>query len=384
MAEVTHSSTNQMSGSSLADHILDGSYGFQVSNSTVNISDVEHDMYIDGQSIVSDGTLVITTNASKKIIFGVDSTESIQITTDGALDILSEKLLINGNSGASGQVLTTDGFGNISWSTPVTQANAFGNIVISGDDTIQADQAGDTLTFVAGNGISLDSNGSSDTITISATGTGLGGPAFRYINVGNTTVEADNSTGNVEFIAGSNVSITADSSADTITISANTDGELNQNAFKNVASTNQNTVTASSSEDTVRFESEERNDLDTRYRTDRDKVTITTDPTNNEVKVTSNVPKTFSMASKVPIILQVGEGSGVPLRNKFFNVATSDAVSGSGGYVGVSTRSIPVLQSDGNTTVDVLMPAKSDNSTLQLTVQDSTGTNQILDMEVAE
>ena len=383
MAEVTHSSTNQMSGSSLADHILDGSYGFQVSNATVNVSDVEHDMYLDGQSIVSDGTFVITTNASKKLIFGTDSTKQVQITTDGSLDILSQKLLINGNSGSSGHVLTTDGFGNISWTTPSTTSNAFGNIVISGQDTVQADQGGDTLTFVAGSGISLSSNGSTDTITISSTGTGSGGPAFRYVKVGSTTVEADNSNGDIELIAGSNVSISADSSADTITISASTDGELNQNAFKNIASTNQNTVTAGNSEDTVRFESQEETNLDSRYKADRDKITITTDTTNNEVKVTSNVPKTFSMASKVPIILQIGESSGVPLRNKFFNVTTSDPVSGGGTSVGLSTRAIPILQSNG-TEQDVLMPAKSDNSTLQLTIQDSSGTDQVVDMEVAE
>ena len=89
------------------------------------------------------------------------------------------------------------------------------------------------------------------------------------------------------------------------------------------------------------------------------------------------------MASKVPIILQVGESAGVPLRNKFFNVTTSDPVSGGGTSVGLSTRAIPILQSDG-TEQDVLMPAKSDNSTLQLTIQDSSGTDQVVDMEVAE
>lgn len=383
MPEVTHSSTTQMSGNALADHILDGSYGFQTSNATVNISDVEHNMYIDGQSIISDGTLVLTTNASKKIIFGVDSTEYLQITTDGALDILSEKLLINGNSGASNQVLTTDGFGNISWATPITQQNAFGNITISGQDTVQADQAGDSLNLVAGSGITINSNGSTDTITISSSGTGSGGPGFRYINVGSDSVEADNASGAVEFIAGSNVTLNADASNDTITISANTSGELNQNSFKNISTTNQNTVTAGATEDTLRIESEENTSLDSRYKSDRDKVTITTDTTNNEVKVTSNVPKTLSLSSKVPIILQAGEGAGVPLRNKFFNVATSDPVSGSGGYVGVSTRSIPVLQSNG-TLADILMPAKTDNSTLQLSIVQTNGSEEILDMEVAE
>jgi len=71
------------------------------------------------------------------------------------------------------------------------------------------------------------------------------------------------------------------------------------------------------------------------------------------------------------------------LRNKFFNVATTDPVSGGGTSVGVSTRSLPILKQDGST-VDVLMPAKTDNSTLQLTIVNSSGNNQIMDMEVAE
>ena len=89
------------------------------------------------------------------------------------------------------------------------------------------------------------------------------------------------------------------------------------------------------------------------------------------------------MASKVPVVSASGVQQGVPLRNKFFNVATSDTVSGGGGYVGVSTRSIPLLLSSGSL-ADVLMPAKSDNSTLQLTVTNSSGSNQIVDMEVSE
>ena len=64
-------------------------------------------------------------------------------------------------------------------------------------------------------------------------------------------------------------------------------------------------------------------------------------------------------------------------------MTTSDPVSGGGTSVGLSTRAIPVLQTNG-TQQDVLMPAKSDNSTLQLTVLDSSGSDQTIDMEVAE
>ena len=103
----THTSTSQMSGDGAADHILDGSFGFNLSNAVLKLIDSEHNLHADGQTIISDGTFVIGTNASKKLIFSTDDTERIQITTDGALDILSQKLLINGNAGTSGLMLTT-------------------------------------------------------------------------------------------------------------------------------------------------------------------------------------------------------------------------------------------------------------------------------------
>ena len=379
----THTSSSQMSGDALAEHILDGSYGYAISNAVLQLIDSEHTLALDGQSIVSDGTLVINTSASKKLIFGVDDTERLQITTDGALDILSAKLLINGNTGASGQVLTTDGFGNISWSSPITQESGFKTLSVSGQSDIEADQAGDTLNIAAGTGISVTTDASTDTITITNTSTNTGREAFRKFLVDSQEIVADSSTDTLTLNAGTNVSFTVDTAADSITINANTDGELNQNAFTSVSSTNQNTLSASSASDTLSFESEDDTSLDSRYDSNRDKVTITTDNTQNQVKVITNTPKTFSMASKVPLVNEAGVTQGMPLRNKFFNVATTDPVSGGGGYVGVSTRSLPLLQSDGSTS-DVLMPAKSDNSTLQLTLVNSSGTDQILDMEVAE
>ena len=379
----THTSSSQMSGDALAEHILDGSYGYAISNAVLALIDSEHTLSLDGQSIVSDGTLVLNTSASKKLIFGVDNTERLQITTDGALDILSSKLLINGNSGASGQMLTTDGFGNISWSSPVTQESGFKTLAVSGQSNVVADQAGDTLNISAGTGISISTDASTDTITITNTNTSAGSEAFRTINAGGTTIQADNNTDTLTLTPGANVSFSVDAINDSITINANTDGELNQNAFTQVQSTNQSTLNADTTSAALKFNSENNTSVDTRYDTERDKVTITTDTSTNEVKVTNNIPKTFSMASKVPVVNASGVTQGVPLRNKFFNVATSDVVSGGGGFVGVSTRSIPLLLSTGSTS-DVLMPAKSDNSTLQLTVVNSSGSNQIVDMEVAE
>lgn len=387
MADVTHSSTNQISGSSSADHVFDVDsngtpYGYQLSNATVNISDVEHDMYLDGQSILSDGTFVVGTTASKKIIFAPDSTPQVQITTDGALDLLSGRFLLNGTTGNANQILKTDGYGNLSWTDQPSQQYAFGGFVVSGQDTVQAGNLSETLSLVAGNNVTITTDNTTKTITISSSGGGTGN-GFSTVVAGGSNLIADQASDTLNIVAGSNVSISTDESTDTLTISASTSGELNQNAFKNVAATGQNTIQAGQSEDTVTFESSEESGMDSRYLETRDKVTLETDTDINKVSLKNNIPKTFSMASKVPVVTQTGVNAGMPLRNKFFNVQTTDPVSGGGTSVGLSTRAIPLLQSNG-TEQDILMPAKSDNSTLELTVLNSSGSDQVVDMEVAE
>ena len=384
MADVTHSSSTQMSGSLSADHILDGSYGFTTSNATVKIASVDDNLFLDGQTIISDGTFVIGTNASKKVIFATDSTAVAQFTTDGAFDLLSGKFLLNGTTGNANQVLKSDGYGNLSWTDLPSQQQAFGNITVSGQNTIQADTTGDTLDFVAGSGISITTDTSNDRITISATGGGASN-AFKTIAAGGNNIVADSSTDTVTLVAGSNVTISSDASTDSITISASTSGDANQNAFTNVAAQGQNTIQAGSTTDTVTFNSEDDNTMDSRYAPDRDKVTLETDTDTNKMTLKNNIPKTFSMASKVPVVDTNGTSANVPLRNKFYNVSTSgvSGISGGGANLGVSTRALEVTDSSG-TVNDVLLPAKSDNSTLQLTVTDKTGTAHLIDMDVAE
>tara|TARA_B100000212_G_scaffold53624_1_gene35211 strand:- start:101 stop:1255 length:1155 start_codon:yes stop_codon:yes gene_type:complete len=384
MADVTHSSTTQMSGSLLADHILDGSYGFTTSNATVKIASVDDNLFMDGQTIISDGTFVIGTNASKKVIFATDSTAVAQFTTDGALDLLAGKLLIDGNTGSANQVLRTDGYGNISWVDQPSQQFAFGSFIVSGQDTVTSSNLSQALNLVAGSGISITTDNSNSRITITASGGGAS-DAFKTIAAGGNNIVADSSSDTVTLVAGSNVTISSDPLSDTITISASTSGDANQNAFQNVAATGQNTIQAGSTTDTVTFDSENNTSMDARYAEDRDKVTLATDTSTNKMTMTNNIPKTFSMASKVPITVQNGQNQGIPLRNKFYNVTTSGVnnISGGGTSLGVSTRALELTNSSG-TTSDVLMPAKSDNSTLMLSILDSSGTTHTIDMDVAE
>ncbi len=384
MAEVTHSSSSRMAGDASADHILT-SYGYSTNNAVVQIDDGTFDLYLDGQTILSNGDLVIATDNSKKLIFGTDSTKVAQFTTDGAFDLLSGKFLLNGTTGSANQVLKTDGYGNLSWTDQPSQQFAFGGFSVSGQDTVTASNLSETLDIVAGSGISISTDNANNKITITASGTGAS-EAFKTIAIsGQDNVVADTATDTLTLVAGSNVSISTDANADTITIAASTSGDTNQNAFATARVTGQNDITADAESSTILFDSENNTAMDSRYAENRDKVTLETDTASNKVKLTNNIPKTFSMASKVPLVSQSGENAGIPLRNKFFNIAASGltGISGGGTSIGVSTRSLQLTNSSG-TTVDVLMPAKSDNSTLQLTIEDSSGTEHIIDMEVAE
>jgi hypothetical protein len=83
---------------------------------------------------------------------------------------------LNVTDGTSGQVLTTDGAGSLSFSTVSGGSgsqNLFSTVAVSGQSDIVADSTTDTLTVAAGSGISLTTNASTDTLTITATGSGL-------------------------------------------------------------------------------------------------------------------------------------------------------------------------------------------------------------------
>ena len=142
---------------------------------------------------------------------------------------------------ATTNVLTID-------STAVAQ-NAFKHIFVSGQNTISADSVSDGLTFAAGSGIQITTDENTDTITITNSGGGGGGgasEAFKNIAVaGQTTVVADASADTVTFVAGSGMTITTDAISDSVTF-ASTGGSgnygdsnvatfLSTNSYSNVA-----------------------------------------------------------------------------------------------------------------------------------------------------
>jgi hypothetical protein len=118
--------------------------------------------------------------------------------------------------------ITTDPITDVTTIAAIAGAsNSFTTIAISGQDSatgfISASDANDTLTFAAGTGITLTSNAGTDTITI--TNTGADQNTFSTVAVaGQSSVVADSATDTLTLVAGTGITLTTDAGTDTITI----------------------------------------------------------------------------------------------------------------------------------------------------------------------
>lgn len=132
---------------------------------------------------------------------------------------------------------------------PGSSQNIFKNVAVAGQNTIVADTNNDTLTVAAGTGITLATNDTTDTLTItnsapdqtvaisSGTGINVTGtyPNFTVANTdtgsaqnifkniavsGQSTVVADSNNDTLTLVAGTNVTITTNATTDSITINS--------------------------------------------------------------------------------------------------------------------------------------------------------------------
>ena len=164
------------------------------------------------QEITDGGTASVTT-----------STNPPSNASDGDLWWSDEdgELHVFYNDGNSQQWVSTSGSsgGSSSGSSGETNQNAFSNVAVSGQNTVQADSTTDTLTFAAGTNMSITTNSSTDTVTFNSTLSPTN--TFSTFSVsGQNNVVADTTTDTLTFVAGTNMSITTDDSTDTITFNA--------------------------------------------------------------------------------------------------------------------------------------------------------------------
>jgi hypothetical protein len=343
--------------------------GLQVADATVRIqsgdgvSVPESNLYMDGKSIISDKTLAIGTTGQKELHLGTNGTQWVKITESGYLDF--SKLTIAGDQGTAGQLIRNAGNGTIEWYT-ADNLNSFGTISIGGTD-VDADAVGDSLNLVAGNNITISADDVTNTITINAAQPNV----FSTISVsGQSDITLDQASDTLNFAAGSGISLTTDPNTDTLTITSTVSGGSTEDVFKNIAVTGQPTVTADSSTDTVTF-------------TAGDGIEITTDDATDSVTFRNNKTRLLSKLGNFVYTETDGSTNQLPLKNFFINNSTTLPVNGGGSLVGLSTRALRLLQSDGSTYKFMIMPANSAGDSLTLTFTKSDGSTVTKDVTMA-
>lgn len=117
--------------------------------------------------------------------------------------------------GTSGQVLTTDGAGNFSFTTVSgggggggSESNGFASIQVAGQTNVVADTPTDALTFVAGSGITITTNAGADSITFTATGGGGGGGSSTFADLTEANL-ANLDIDDIAYTATTNLVVTA-------------------------------------------------------------------------------------------------------------------------------------------------------------------------------
>ena len=155
-------------------HIKDsGAVGIAI-ESTDNAQNLDLDFYNNSGSVAGriryaegPGTFSFFPNAG--------ATEAITLAYAGGVTFNNEYTFPT-SDGTANQVLQTDGSGNLSFATVQaggggTVSEAFKNIAVSGQSSVVADGATDTLTLAAGTGMTITTNASSDTVTFAASTT---------------------------------------------------------------------------------------------------------------------------------------------------------------------------------------------------------------------
>jgi len=160
-----------------------------------------------------------------EILLYKPATNSTIAGTGVTIDVYQNKLRIFEQGGDARGVyidMTAAGAGvSSSLLSGGSTVNSFQTIAVSGQSSVVADSSTDTLTLVAGTGITLTTDATADSITINSSG-GSSGNSFETIAVsGQSSVVADSSTDTLTLAADGVIGIITNPSTDTITFTTN-------------------------------------------------------------------------------------------------------------------------------------------------------------------
>lgn len=130
-----------------------------------NITDIASRAHNDLQSIQggSAGEYYHLTSAQHTSLTGLVTFKTISVSgqSDVVADTMTDTLTLVAGTGIT---ITTDAAAD---SVTVTGSNNFGTVAVSGQSNVVADSVNDTLTLVAGTGITITTDAGTDSVTIS-------------------------------------------------------------------------------------------------------------------------------------------------------------------------------------------------------------------------
>jgi plastocyanin len=124
--------------------------------------------------------------------------------------------------GGTGITTSSDAEGNITITGSDT-TQAFQTIAVAGQSSVVAESATDTLTLVAGTGVAITTNDSTDTITVTNSSPNIPQNVFSTVNFNGTDYVADTTTDTLRIDSGRFISMTHDAANDTVTVGVATD-----------------------------------------------------------------------------------------------------------------------------------------------------------------
>ena len=173
--------------------------------------------------------------------------KTITITTGGGVQASSNVDTLNIAPGTGLAITGNAATDTISFvnTAPNVDQNIFQN-VLAGGQTITADTPTDTLAFVAGTGISVLGNATSDQITIANSAPNVDQNLFGSIAVsGQASVTPDSTATALSLLSGGGITFTTNNTNKSITLT-NSSPNVDQNIFANLAVSGQPTLTTAS------------------------------------------------------------------------------------------------------------------------------------------
>lgn len=230
---------------------------------------------------------------------------------------------------------------------PSIPTTVFNSIIVSGQSNILADSQSDSLTLVAGAGISLTTDPLTDSITITNTETdsnttysisaetATGGVNIRLLG-------SDLTTDDIKLAAGSNVTITR-TDANTITFASTASGGTASNSFETISVSGQSDVVAESGTDTLTLAAGAGITITTDAGTD----TITITNSNNSFSTISVSGQSDVVADQSQDTLTLAAGTGISLTTSAGSDSitisnTSPAISNFSGLTDASSAGLTV------------------------------------------